>query len=404
MRIMAGQPSSRTRILICSEEGTRLDSFVADSAAWTPRCPVPWSIRKTTLHGGKQEGVDVVQVDSGRLRLRVSPTRGMGILDARLGDIRLGWDSPVREVVHPQFVNLQSRGGLGWLEGFHEWLVRCGLEWAGAPGVDRFVGNGGDEARMELSLHGKIANIPASRVEIEVAEEPPYTLKLRGRVDERMLFGPQLELWSEIAVVPGSAEFTVTDTVANRAAAEQEFQLLYHLNFGPPLLEKGARLVAATDRVVPSNARAAEDAAHFDLFHGPEIGFVEKVYCITPHSDSRGCTAFVLRNAAGDRGLLLDYSVDSLPCFTLWKNLGDVRDGYVVGLEPATSFPFTRRVERHFGRVPRLASGENRTFTLRFRLLEGRREVAAAEDLVEAIRAGRPPEIVGEPPIPPDPP
>jgi hypothetical protein len=48
--------------------------------------------------------------------------------------VRLGWDSPVKEVVHPQFINLQSRGGLGWLEGFNEWMVRCGLEWAGHPG------------------------------------------------------------------------------------------------------------------------------------------------------------------------------------------------------------------------------------------------------------------------------
>ncbi len=399
---MTDHPKSRKQVLICSEEGVRLDSFLAESRSWTPACPVPWAIGKATLRGGRQEGVDLLLIESGRLRMRVVPTRGMGILDVRLGDIRLGWDSPVREAVHPQFVNLQNRGGLGWLEGFNEWLVRCGLEWAGAPGVDRFVNDVGDEARMELTLHGKIANIPASRVEVDVAEEPPYTLRLRGRVDERMLFGPQLELWSEIAAEPGSVEFEVIDTVANRAAGDQEFQLLYHLNFGPPLLEEGARLVAPSARVVPSNAHAAADASLYDRFHGPEEGFIEKVYCITPHRDSNGRTAVVLRNAAGDRGVLLSYSVEALPCFTLWKNLGDSRDGYVVGLEPATSFPFTRRVERHFGRVPKLAPGEARSFALRFRLLEGRSEVATAVDLVEGIRSGRPPEIVREPPTPPE--
>ena len=70
------------------------------------------------------------------------------MLEAQLEDLRLGWDSPVKEVVHPQYVHLESRGGLGWLEGFSEWVVRCGLEFAGAPGKDKFITNTGDEAEM----------------------------------------------------------------------------------------------------------------------------------------------------------------------------------------------------------------------------------------------------------------
>ena len=46
---------------------------------------------------------------------------------------RMGWDSPVKEVVNPAFINLESRNGLGWLEGFNEMMVRCGYEWTGHP-------------------------------------------------------------------------------------------------------------------------------------------------------------------------------------------------------------------------------------------------------------------------------
>ena len=53
-------------------------------------------------------------------------------------------DSPVKEVVHPSHIDLESRGGLGWLEGFNEWMVRCGLEFAGHPGTDQFINNTGD--------------------------------------------------------------------------------------------------------------------------------------------------------------------------------------------------------------------------------------------------------------------
>lgn len=67
-----------------------------------------------------------MDVDNGRLSLTVVPTRGMSIQEVRMGDIRLGWDSPVKGLVHPQYINLHTRAGLGWLEGFNEWMVRCG--------------------------------------------------------------------------------------------------------------------------------------------------------------------------------------------------------------------------------------------------------------------------------------
>ena len=124
-----------------------------------------FSVVKSTLEGGKQEGVDIITVNNGAMKFVVIPTRGMSILQVELGDVRLGWESPVKDVVHPKFINLSSRGGLGWLEGFNEWMVRCGLEWAGHPGKDKFVNNVGEEAEMDLTLHGKIGNIPASEVE-----------------------------------------------------------------------------------------------------------------------------------------------------------------------------------------------------------------------------------------------
>ena len=87
-----------------------------------------WSVTKTVLKGGKQEGVELLTLDNGKLEITVIPTRGMGILDIRMGDVRLGWDSPVKEVVHPSHIGLESRGGLGWLEGFNEWIEPLEIE------------------------------------------------------------------------------------------------------------------------------------------------------------------------------------------------------------------------------------------------------------------------------------
>ena len=92
-----------------------------------------YSVRKRTLRGGLRDGVDVIEVDNGSFRFTVIPTRGMGIWRGTLGDVQLGWKSPARGPVHPGFVRIGEPSGLGWLDGFDEFLVRCGLENNGAP-------------------------------------------------------------------------------------------------------------------------------------------------------------------------------------------------------------------------------------------------------------------------------
>src|SRR5206468_848907 len=116
-----------------------------------------WSVRKYTLHGGKQEGVDVIVVNNGKLTFTVVPTRG-----------------------------------------------------------------------MNLTLHGKIGNIPASEVEVVIDRQPSPRIRIRGRVDERMFYGPKLELWAEISTEPGADTFRIEDAVTNHSAYDQEFQIIYH--------------------------------------------------------------------------------------------------------------------------------------------------------------------------------
>src|SRR5271166_6628998 len=208
-----------------------------------------WSITKRILSGGRQEGVEVIDVDNGALKFTVVPTRGFNVWTASVGELRLGWDSPVKEIVHPQYVNLAERGGLGWLNGFGEWVSRCGLESMGAPCKD---GN------LILTLHGRINYIPASYVEVRFESNPAPRIVLRGIIDETLMFGPQLRLTTEISTEIGKHSLAFDDTVTNLADAPQEMESLYHINFGPPLLGAGAQFVAPVKKVAPRDPRAAE--------------------------------------------------------------------------------------------------------------------------------------------------
>jgi len=324
------------------------------------------------------------------------------VRDKREGGSRLGWNSPTKEVVHPKHVDLESRGGLGWLEGFNEWMVRCGLEYAGHPGEDKLVNNTGDEATMTLTLHGKVGNIPASKVEILVDPSPPHRIRVRGVVFEKFFYGPKLKLVAEVSTTPGSEYFRIDDTITNQGAFDQEFQIIYHGNFGTPLLEKGAKVLTAAKSVAPMNAHAAKSIDGYATYEGPTKGFIEEVYLIEPYADKKGRTVAVLQNAAGSSAVSVSWPVEQLPYLTVWKNTAAVDDGYVTGIEPATGFPFNRRVERHYGRVPKLGPGKIRRFTVDFGVHLGAGPVKQAAAKVKATVDGRQTKVIADPPAMPE--
>ena len=354
-----------------------------------------WSIKKRVLRGGLADGVDLVEVDGGELSFSVIPTRGMGVWRGAYRGTLLGWDSPVRGPVHPKFVNLADRGGLGWLEGFDELLARCGLESNGAPCADVVPSNTGARVETRLPLHGRIANRPAHRVTVEVGEGDAPELAVTGVVEESALFCPGLRLETRISTRAGSNALTVEDTVTNLRAVESEMQMLYHWNLGAPLLGAGARLVAPARTVIPRDARAAGGAGTYDTYLGPTPGFAEEVFFYDLAADADGRTLAMLRDAEGGRAVALRFSRAELPYFTQWKNT--TPDGYVTGLEPATNCPNAKPFEREEGRVVRLAPGGAWRASVSFEVLEGPDAVRAIEDEAAAVAGGAAPTVHDSP-------
>jgi len=385
-RNVAPAPRLFHTFLTSAKSGIHLDSWALNQHEFPLKTTAAWGVKKYTLHGGKQEGVDVIEVDNGRLRFVVIPTRGMSVLKLESGDVRLGWDSPVKEVVHPQFINLGSRGGFGWLEGFNEWMVRCGIEWTGHPGRDKFQNPAGEEVEMDLTLHGRIGNLPASEVEVIIDAGPIPRIHVRGLVEERMFHGANLSVWAGVSTELGSNSVRFDDAITNHGAHDQEFQILYHTNFGAPLLEAGARFSGAVGRVTSFNAHAAKTVKHYRDVTGPQPGFIEQVYCLHPLAGPDGRTELMLQNANGDRGVSMTFPVAQLPCVTLWKNLASAAEGYVTGIEPGTGFPYMRQREREAGRVPKLGPDETRQFTIEVTIHPDRENVTAAEQRIQAMQ------------------
>src|SRR5207237_3508608 len=144
---------------------------------------------------GPRDGIDLIEIHNGALAYSILPTRGMGLWRGEYRGNYLGWRAPLFGPVHPKLVNLEGRQGLGWLAGFDEWLCRCGLASNGPPG---------DDGGTRLTLHGRVANLPAHYDEARVHLDPPFELTVTGVVEEASPFGPHLRLSTTSPLVPGS--------------------------------------------------------------------------------------------------------------------------------------------------------------------------------------------------------
>lgn len=377
-----------THILVDSAQ-----AIVADGAVFQGNMgndSPPWQAKLRVYRGGRSEGVGVVEIDNGAMTIDVLPTRGMGIWRVRRGDQTLGWQAPARNPVHPAFVPLTEPSGLGWLDGFNELLCRCGLESNGAP-----VHN--EDGQLVYPLHGRIANSPAHRVELEVDDEKS-TITLRGIVDEARIFFQSLRLTSTLTTSIGSNHFTWTDEVENIGGRDASMQMLYHFNVGLPLLRAGARVAAPIAAVAPKTDVAASAGIDtWNIIPPPRADSSEQVYVADLAADTSGDTRVLLNDLANGQAVSLSWNKASLPCFTLWRNTLPEVDGYVVGLEPATNYPNPRPFEKQHGRVVELKPGQKWQASVTATWHAEPSSITAEQDAIRAIQNRTEPQTFAQP-------
>jgi hypothetical protein len=336
----------------------------------------PLAVRSRRLSGGRRDGVLLVELVAGSTKVFVLPDRGLGIWKVMAGDCELGWQSPVHGPVHPRFVPVAEPNGLGWLDGFDELVARCGLVSNGAPDFDA-------AGRLRHGLHGRIANLPAHHLDVTL-DEAAGTITLTGAVDETRFLCHALQMTTSLTVAVDRQRIAWTDTVRNLSERPATMQMLYHVNFGPPLLGPGSELVAAVEEVAPRDAVSTADLPHWNRYDAPRAGRGEEVHFMRMRTRPDGKAAALLVAPEGRHGACLEWRADTLPCFTLWKNQGGLADGYVTGLEPGTNYPNARSFEETHGRVVALAPNQTVRFDLAIEHLAGPALAATRDRLASA--------------------
>jgi galactose mutarotase-like enzyme len=345
-----------------------------------------FQLQRFRLSDGPQAGVELLVVDSGRVRVAICPTRGMSLWKAHIDDMDFGWKSPVAGPIHPCFVAINEPSGIGWLDGFDELLVRCGLRSFGAPDFD-------EKDRVAFPLHGRIGNLPAQNVQLRLDADHSL-LHVTGDVLEVRFLQYNLKLSVQYSLQFGEPRIDVSDRVTNAGGTPTSIQMLYHINIGAPILEAGAKLHIGAKKTYARNTRAAETLQDWQSYLPPTAGYAEQVYFSDSHACPDGWAKAMLATADESRGFAVHYQPATLPYFTQWKNTVSEADGYVTGLEPGTGFPNPRGFEESKGRTVELAAGESREFQLKLEGISTPDRVQQVKGELDALRGGQPVEAL----------
>jgi len=333
----------------------------------------------SVLSDGKADGVRTIDVRTGSgLQFTVLPGKSMDIPECRYCGKPIGYQSATGITSAAYY----EEPGVRWLRSFNVGLLTtCGVTYAGPPTTDEGAA---------LGLHGRIANAGAENVAItQEWDNDEFVISLRGTMREAQTMAENITLTRVITTTMGSRRIHLRDRIENRGFEAQPLMMLYHFNFGFPLLNERSRIHAPVIATVPRDAAAQADRGVEEClgFSAPITGYREKVFFHEISADRDGRTCVVLATPdTGDGtplGVALRYSTKELPKFTEWKMMA--RGWYILGLEPGTVNPVARDVLRKRGELPFLQPQDSYDVEIEIEVLASREEIEKAAGHAEAL-------------------
>ena len=312
-------------------------------------------IREYQLLGSRAEHIRVAEIyNAAGLRFTVVPDRCMDLFDFSYKGVNLSFQSK-NGLTSPQaFSAMEGEFCEQWPGGM---LVTCGLGNVGGHCEDGGI----------FPAHGRISNIPAKTFGTEtVWDGDRYLLRVTGETHQTQLFGRHLSLRRTVETELDSKEVKIHDVVTNFEPKDEPYMLLYHINFGYPLLQ-GETRVAVSVTKLSLLAEGSEDPCHMTA---PIDGKEEELFL---HSGFGDQGVGVIYNEALELGAYILFDTKNLPNMLQWKMMRS--HDYVLGLEPCNTYGIRRKEAMEQGKIamlPAYSSIENR---LALGVLEGLGEI-----------------------------
>ena len=269
---------------------------------------------KYILQDGKGDGMHFINVRNGLgLEVWISLDRAGDVSRVNFKGDNMGYFAPCGYVAPAYYDSV----GAGFLKSFTAgFFTTCGLTAVGSPCTDD---------GEELPLHGTVSHIPAT---LDGIEETDSGLTVSLTVRDAVIFGRKLVMKRIYKFSYTENTFEVSDTVTNEADVTTPYMILYHCNMGYPLLRENS-IVSIPNNGITARDEEAEKYIDSALkMEKPQAEFKERCYYYDVKATD-GIASVGIYNGDINKGVVLSYDKNALPCFTEWKMMG--KTDYVLG-------------------------------------------------------------------------
>ena len=324
--------------------------------------------RQVTLVDGSRL---IEAYNSSGLTFSILPDRGLDMWLAHYKGIPLTWISQGSPRA-PDF-------GQTWLQQFNGGLLTtCGLMHVGPPETDSETGEFRD-------LHGRYSRLPAHDVYIQRTwEDKTYAVTLTGTIPQVALHGEQLLMERSYRLVLGEPAVHVSDKVTNLADTDVPLMILYHFNFGYPLVCAGAQLSTASEVIYARDATAQAGFSQQSVYNEAAANYAEQVFFHVVKADAEGNSRCFIGHE--DLGVEIEWQTQTMPFLTQWKNTR--YKSYVCGIEPGNCIPEGQSTAKANGRLEMLEPGTSREFACTISVLNGAWVVKDCRQRIADLRRG----------------
>lgn len=314
-------------------------------------------VRESKLIRGRGQDIQLAEFyNNAGLRFSVVPDRCMDLYDLSYKGVNLAFHSK-NGLTSPQSFNaMDGEFAEQWPGGA---MVTCGLDNVGGH-----ARNGG-----VFPTHGRISHVPASNFGTETYwDGDNYVLKATGEVHHTKMYSRHLSIRRTIETGLNDKSIRIHDIISNFEPQDEPYMILYHVNFGYPLLQPGTLV----DVSKADTSNVTELCTGYHEMIAPEDGRGEELYFHTNLGDK---AVGVIYNLALGLGVYVAFDTKNLPNMVEWKMMKT--HDYVLALEPCNTCLINRDEATEQNKIailPAYSSVENH---LEIGILDGVEEIKA---------------------------
>lgn len=312
-------------------------------------------IRESQLLRGRGEQIHIAEFyNAAGLRFTVVPDRCMDLFDFSYKGVNLSFQSK-NGLTSPQaYCPTDGEFAEQWPAGM---MVTCGLDNVGGHSH-----NGG-----EFPTHGRTSHVPAKYFGARTFwDGDDYILRARGEIHQTKMFSRHLSLNRTIETSLNAKSVKIHDVITNHEAEDEPYMILYHCNFGYPLLQADTLVRTSKSDVEPIND-ISKDPIHM---HAPVDGAPEEGYFHVNLGD-RACG--VIYNERLELGAYVAFDTKNLPRLFQWKNMKS--HDYVAGIEPCNYWGINREQAAAEGKLAVIPAYDSIENHLEIGVLDGNTEI-----------------------------